>query len=72
MRQDAMPDMMIPLDTDEARWQAVLARDPAPVLAPFLYAVTTQGVFCRSGCPSRPPLRKNTRFFADVPAAEAA
>lgn len=72
MRQDAMPDTLLPLDTDEARWQAVLARDPAPPLAPFLYAVTTQGVFCRPGCPSRPPLRKNTRFFADAPAAEAA
>jgi AraC family transcriptional regulator of adaptative response/methylated-DNA-[protein]-cysteine methyltransferase len=67
-----MPDIMILPDTDEARWQAVLARDPAPPLPPFLYAVTTQGVFCRTGCPSRPPLRKNTRFFADVPAAEAA
>lgn len=57
---------------DEARWQAVLGRDPAPGCGGFLYAVTTQGVFCRPGCPSRPPLRRNTRFFADVPLAEAA
>jgi AraC family transcriptional regulator of adaptative response/methylated-DNA-[protein]-cysteine methyltransferase len=59
-------------DRDDARWQAVLARDPAPCLGAFLYAVTTQGVFCRPGCPSRAPLRRNTRFFADAPAAEAA
>jgi AraC family transcriptional regulator of adaptative response/methylated-DNA-[protein]-cysteine methyltransferase len=57
---------------DEARWQALLARDPAPACGPFLYAVTTQGVFCRPGCPARPPLRRNTRFFADCAAAQAA
>jgi len=57
---------------DEPRWQAVLARDPAPACGPFLYAVTTQGVFCRPGCPSRAPLRRNTRFFDGVAAAEAA
>ena len=69
---DSMPDALLPADPDAARWAAVLARDPAAAGAPFLYAVTTQGVFCRPGCPSRPPLRRNTRFFADAPAAEAA
>jgi AraC family transcriptional regulator of adaptative response/methylated-DNA-[protein]-cysteine methyltransferase len=61
-----------PFDPDSPRWQAVLARDPAPACGPFLYAVTTQGVFCRPGCPSRAPLRRNTRFFADAAGAEAA
>lgn len=65
-----MPDAMP--DPDALRWQAVLARDPALAGAPFLYAVTTQGVFCKPGCPSRPPLRRNTRFYADAPQAEAA
>ncbi len=65
-----MPDAMP--DPDALRWQAVLARDPALAGAPFLYAVTTQGVFCKPGCPSRPPLRGNTRFYADAPQAEAA
>jgi AraC family transcriptional regulator of adaptative response/methylated-DNA-[protein]-cysteine methyltransferase len=64
-----MPDALA--DPDALRWQAVLGRDPALAGAPFLYAVTTQGVFCKPGCPSRPPLRRNTRFFADVAAAEA-
>ncbi|WP_246504158.1 bifunctional DNA-binding transcriptional regulator/O6-methylguanine-DNA methyltransferase Ada [Plastoroseomonas arctica] len=55
-------------DPDARHWQAVLDRAPSDTL----YAVTTQGVFCRTGCPSRPPLRGNTRFFADVASAEAA
>jgi len=67
-----MPDTQAPHDPDAARWDALLARDPAPGCGAFLYAVTTQGVFCRPGCPSRLPLRRNTRFFADAPAAEAA
>ena len=57
---------------DDLRWQAVLARDPAPACGGFLYAVTTQGVYCRPGCPSRPPLRRNVRFYPDAAAAEAA
>jgi AraC family transcriptional regulator of adaptative response/methylated-DNA-[protein]-cysteine methyltransferase len=68
----AMPDDLRPASLDDARWAAVLARDPNPGTGPFLYAVTTQGVFCRPGCPSRAPLRRNTRFFSDAGAAEAA
>ena len=67
-----MPEAPMPPDPDALRWQAVLDRDAAPACGPFLYGVTTQGVFCRPGCPSRAPLRRNTRFFADIPAAEAA
>ena len=54
--------------TDDARWQAVCARTGGD----FFYAVTTMGVFCRPGCPSPRPLRRNTRFFATAAAAEAA
>jgi AraC family transcriptional regulator of adaptative response/methylated-DNA-[protein]-cysteine methyltransferase len=50
----------------------VVERDAAPGCGAFIYAVTTQGVFCKPGCPSRAPLRRNTRFFDDVAAAEAA
>ena len=57
---------------DERRWSALLARDKAPECGAFLYGVTTQGVYCRPGCASRPPLRRNARFFADAAAAEAA
>lgn len=57
---------------DDLRWQAVLLRAATPACGPFLYAVTTQGVYCRPGCPARPPLRRNTRFFAGAATAEAA
>lgn len=57
---------------DERRWLALLARDATPQCGPFLYGVTTQGIFCLPGCPSRAPLRRNAVFFAAVPEAEAA
>ena len=57
---------------DDRRWAALLARDPTPACGAFLYGVTTQGVFCRPGCPARPPLRRNAKFFQDAAAAEAA
>jgi AraC family transcriptional regulator of adaptative response/methylated-DNA-[protein]-cysteine methyltransferase len=65
-----MPEAPLPLD--DLRWQAVLDRQVAPGCGDFRYGVTTQGVFCRPGCPARPPLRRNTRFFADAATAEAA
>lgn len=65
-----IPSMDTLIDTrDDLRWQTVLDRT---LSEEFLYAVTTQGVYCRPGCPSRPPLRRNARFYADAPAAEAA
>jgi AraC family transcriptional regulator of adaptative response/methylated-DNA-[protein]-cysteine methyltransferase len=70
---EALLTTRLPLtDPDAPRWRAVLDRDPAPACGPFLYAVTTQGVFCKPGCPSRAPLRRNTRFFTDAAGAEAA
>jgi len=62
------PVLVAPIDL-EAAWQRLLARDPA---APFFYAVTTTGVFCRPGCASRRPLRENVRFFSSPEAASAA
>jgi len=67
-----MPDALNAPRLDDLRWQSVLARDPGLAGTRFLYAVTTQGVFCKPGCPARAPLRRNTRFFADAPGAEAA
>jgi len=53
----------------ETAWQQVLARDAAGA---FFYAVTTTGVFCRPGCASRRPLRRNVRFFRTAAEARAA
>jgi AraC family transcriptional regulator of adaptative response/methylated-DNA-[protein]-cysteine methyltransferase len=55
----------------DARWLAVLSRDPAADNA-FLYAVTTTGVYCRPSCPSRRPRRDHVRFFDDAASAQRA
>ena len=52
----------------DSNWNLVLLRQPAP----FLYAVPTMGIFCRTICPSPRPRPGNIRYFADAPAAEAA
>jgi AraC family transcriptional regulator of adaptative response/methylated-DNA-[protein]-cysteine methyltransferase len=49
-------------------WDKVLHREPGD----FLYAVTTMGVYCRPGCPSPRPLRRNVRFFRSIDQAEDA
>jgi AraC family transcriptional regulator of adaptative response/methylated-DNA-[protein]-cysteine methyltransferase len=54
--------------SDDQLWEQVLHREPGD----FLYAATTVGVFCRPGCPSPRPLRKNVRFFRNCAEAEAA
>lgn len=55
---------------NDAMWQAVQSRDARHDGA-FVYGVLTTGVYCRPSCPSRRPLRRNVRFYAD-PAAAAA
>ena len=57
------------LDVD-ACWQAVAERRPGAL--PFVYAVTTTGIYCRPGCASRLPNRANVRFFAGPADAERA
>lgn len=59
------------LITDEDRWSAVATRDRAAGES-FVYAVRTTGVFCRPGCSSRLPARKNVAFFDSAEAARAA
>jgi AraC family transcriptional regulator of adaptative response/methylated-DNA-[protein]-cysteine methyltransferase len=56
---------------DETKcWQAVLDRDNAQN-GTFLYGVVTTGIFCRPGCASRTPLRKNVRFYHTAEEAAA-
>ncbi|MBV9736050.1 MAG: bifunctional DNA-binding transcriptional regulator/O6-methylguanine-DNA methyltransferase Ada [Acidisphaera sp.] len=52
----------------DRRWRQVVDRRPGD----FLYGVATMGVYCRPGCPSPRPLRKNVRFFDSCEQAEAA
>lgn len=53
--------------SDDRRWGQVVARDRSAD-GQFVYAVTSTGVFCRPGCPSRRPRRDRVRFF-DTPGA---
>jgi len=55
----------------ERCWDAVVAHD-ASQDGNFFYSVKTTGVYCRPGCASRQPLRKNVAFFETQEAAEAA
>ena len=59
-----------PIDrrSDEQLWEQVIRREPGD----FLYAVSTMGIYCRPGCPSPAPLRKNVRFFRNPGEAETA
>lgn len=56
---------------DEARWTAVVQRDPAAD-GIFYYAVFTTGVYCRPSCASRRANRDNVAFYATAEAAERA
>jgi AraC family transcriptional regulator, regulatory protein of adaptative response / methylated-DNA-[protein]-cysteine methyltransferase len=65
---ETLPSTLSVLDADVA-WRRLMDRDPDSTL---LYAVTTTGVFCRFSCKSRPPLRKNVRFFPSFEEAQQA
>jgi AraC family transcriptional regulator of adaptative response/methylated-DNA-[protein]-cysteine methyltransferase len=56
---------------DDARWQAVLARDGTSD-GKFVFAVSSTGVYCRPSCPSRRPRRENVAFFLRPQQAETA
>jgi AraC family transcriptional regulator of adaptative response / DNA-3-methyladenine glycosylase II len=59
-------------DTEfERLYQAISSRDRR-FDGQFVVAVASTGVYCRPGCPSRTPLRRNVRFFASPDAARAA
>jgi AraC family transcriptional regulator of adaptative response/methylated-DNA-[protein]-cysteine methyltransferase len=62
----------LPLSSrDDARWEAVVARD-ASFAGQFYIAVKTTGVYCRPGCPARLPKRANVGFFDTRDEAERA
>jgi AraC family transcriptional regulator, regulatory protein of adaptative response / methylated-DNA-[protein]-cysteine methyltransferase len=56
---------------DGSYWDAVAARDRG-MDGVFFYAVTSTGVYCRPGCPSKRPRRENVIFFREREAAERA
>ncbi|VWC72954.1 AraC family transcriptional regulator [Burkholderia lata] len=58
-------------ETDDARWEAVQARDAAAD-GHFVYAVRTTGVYCHPSSTTRLPKRQNVVFYDTVEAAAAA
>jgi AraC family transcriptional regulator of adaptative response/methylated-DNA-[protein]-cysteine methyltransferase len=67
----AMARLAQPFAGDEARWNAVVRRDPAADGA-FYYAVRTTGVYCRPSCAARLARRENVEFHATCADAERA
>ena len=59
------------MPNDDARWEAVLARD-RNADGQFVYAVSSTGVYCRPSCPSRRPRRDRASFFDTTAAAREA
>ncbi|WP_375057170.1 bifunctional DNA-binding transcriptional regulator/O6-methylguanine-DNA methyltransferase Ada [Zobellella sp. DQSA1] len=57
--------------TEDPRWAAVQARDPAAD-GRFCYGVITTGIYCRPSCPSRRARPEHVRFYESAAAAEAA
>jgi AraC family transcriptional regulator of adaptative response/methylated-DNA-[protein]-cysteine methyltransferase len=56
---------------DDARYEAIVRRDPAADET-FFVGVRTTGVYCRPSCSSRTPLRRNVSFYATTDEAERA
>jgi len=57
--------------SDDPRWAAVVARDPAAD-GTFFYSVQTTGVYCRPSCAARLAKPANVRFYATCAEAEEA
>jgi AraC family transcriptional regulator of adaptative response/methylated-DNA-[protein]-cysteine methyltransferase len=60
-----------PIQTDVARWQAVLDRDSS-LDGAFVFGVSSTGIFCRPSCPSKRARRENVTFFKSALEAEQA
>lgn len=58
-------------ELDDVRWNAVESRN-AGLAGSFVYAVRTTGVYCRPGCGSRRPLRRNVEYFTNGAEARSA
>ena len=54
-------------DLTDLDWEALVARRQTGQF----YGVRTTGIFCRFGCPSRLPLRRNVTVFTTCETAEA-
>jgi AraC family transcriptional regulator of adaptative response/methylated-DNA-[protein]-cysteine methyltransferase len=58
-------------DTQDERWQAVMAKD-SRFDGTFVFAVSSTKIYCRPSCPSRRPHRERVSYFRLPEAAEQA
>lgn len=65
----AQPDILI--DTEDARWDAVMRRD-TQADGRFFTCVKTTGIYCRPSCGAKKPKRENVFFVETQGEAEAA
>lgn len=56
---------------DDARWNAMTLKHLGGI-DPFVIAVRTTGIYCRVGCPARPPHRQNVMFMNSIDEAQEA
>ena len=63
-------DLAPALDADSA-YRAIVTHD-ARFDGRLFVGVTSTGIYCRPVCRVRTPLRRNCRFYANAPSAEAA
>lgn len=55
----------------DERWRSLISRDKVTDGALY-YAVATMRIYCRPGCASRLPPRRNVAFYESTEAAERA
>lgn len=65
------PEQQSQANCADARWSAVLRRDPGAD-GEFVYGVKTTGVYCRPSCPSRTARPENVDFFNTAQEAQRA
>jgi AraC family transcriptional regulator of adaptative response/methylated-DNA-[protein]-cysteine methyltransferase len=58
-------------ETDDEKWNAVLARDEGAD-GLFVLGVQSTGIYCRPSCPARRPARQHVTFFDGADLAEKA
>jgi len=71
MNTSVSTEMRAVATTRDARWAAVVSRDPRAD-GTFFYGVTTTGVYCRPSCGARLARPENVRFYATGAEAEQA
>lgn len=69
MTAETKPARKKDYSTDDARWKAVVDRDP-DADNKFVYSVKTTGVYCRPTCKARLALRENVAFHRTPDDAE--